>query len=210
MNTKYWDILEYNKIIENLIKYCKTYIGKQKASNLTPIFESDAVDNLLAQTDEAVSLITKKSSIPLAEIPNIDLWLKQIDSFSVLSLKALLEVANFLKIVREVKEYFYSDEDFDISGFNLLSEYFSNLYTNKSAEEIISSIILDENTIADNASNKLYSYNILDNSCNIFSISISSSILRFRILLFISKIVVFMYLIIFLLILVMNKAFKNL
>ena len=30
MNTKYWDILEYNKIIENLIKYCKTYIGKQK------------------------------------------------------------------------------------------------------------------------------------------------------------------------------------
>lgn len=157
MNTKYLDILEYNKIIENLIKYCKTYIGKQKASNLTPIFESDAVDNLLAQTDEAVSLITKKSSIPLAEIPNIDLWLKQIDSFSVLSLKALLEVANFLKIVREVKEYFYSDEDFDISGFNLLSEYFSNLYTNKSVEEKISSIILDENTIADNASNKLFS-----------------------------------------------------
>lgn len=157
MNTKYWDILEYNKIIENLIKYCKTYIGKQKASNLTPIFESDAVDNLLAQTDEAVSLITKKSAIPLAEIPNIDLWLKQLDSFSVLSLKALLEVANFLKIVREVKEYFYSDEDFDISSFNLLSEYFSNLYANKSVEEKISSIILDENTIADNASNKLYS-----------------------------------------------------
>lgn len=157
MNTKYLDILEYDKIIENLNKYCKTYIAKQKLLDLRPSFELDTVKNLLTQTDEAVSLIVRKSSIPLAEIPNINLWLKQLDSFSTLSLKALLEIANFLKIVREVKEYFYSDEELEFSKYPILSEYFSNLYTNKNIEEKILNIILDENTVSDNASNKLFS-----------------------------------------------------
>ena len=157
MNTKYLDILEYDKILENLNKYCKTYIAKQKLLNLRPSFDLDTVRNLLTQTNEAVSLIVRKSSIPLVEIPNINLWLKQLDSFSTLSLKALLEIANFLKIVREVKEYFYSDEDLEFSNFPILSEYFSNLYTNKNIEEKILNIILDENTISDNASNKLFS-----------------------------------------------------
>lgn len=157
MNTKYLDILEYDKIIENLNKYCKTYIAKQKLLDLRPSFELDTVKNLLTQTDEAVNLIVRKSSIPLAEIPNINLWLKQLDSFSTLSLKALLETANFLKIVREVKEYFYSDEELEFSKYPILSEYFSNLYTNKNIEEKILNIILDENTVSDNASNKLFS-----------------------------------------------------
>ena len=86
MNTKYLDILEYDKILENLNKYCKTYIAKQKLLNLRPSFDLDTVRNLLTQTNEAVSLIVRKSSIPLVEIPNINLWLKQLDSFSTLSL----------------------------------------------------------------------------------------------------------------------------
>lgn len=155
MNTKYLDTLEYNKIIEIILKYCKTYIGKENLLKLMPSFDTQIVSHLLSETNEAVSLIYRKSSLPLGVIPDISLWLKQLESISVLSSKALLEVAQILKVSRELKEYFYSDETFDITVFPILLEYFSELYANKSLEEKIFSTILDENTISDNASSKL-------------------------------------------------------
>lgn len=157
MNTKSLDTLEYNRIIEILRKYCKTYIGNENLLKLTPVFNTQTVSHMLSETNEAVNLNIRKSSIPLPDIPNISLWIKQLESYSVLSAKSLLETATILKISRELKEYFYSDEDFDISQFPILSEYFSNLYINKGIEEKILSIILDEKTISDNASSKLYS-----------------------------------------------------
>lgn len=157
MNTKYLDTLEYYKIIEQLSHYAKTYIGKEKVLSLSPSFQLNYVTSLLSQTTEAISLIYRKSAIPLCEIPDISLWMKQLESHSVLSSKALLEVAHILKISRELKDYFSSDENFDTSDFPILSDYFSNLYTNKRIEDKIFDIVLDENTIADNASTKLAS-----------------------------------------------------
>lgn len=155
MNTKYLETLEYNKIIEILNTYCKTYIGKENLLKLAPSFDYEVVAHLLSETNEAVNLSIRKSSIPLGEIPNISLWIKQLESYSVLSAKALLEVSRILKISRELKEYFYSDENFDVSNFPILLEYFSNIYTNQGIEEKIAAVILDETTIADNASTKL-------------------------------------------------------
>lgn len=157
MNTKYLNLLEYDKLVEILSNYCKTYIGKEQMNNLFPSFENSSVSHLLSETNEAVSLITRKSSIPLGDIPNVSLWIKQLESNSILSSKALLELAHILKISRELKEYFYSDEDFDTNSFPILSDYFYRLYTNKSIEVKILSVILDENTIADDASPKLLS-----------------------------------------------------
>lgn len=157
MNTKYLDTLEYHKIIDLLSNYAKTYIGKERIQKLAPSFQKEQVQLLLNETTEAISLIYRKSNIPLGDIPDISLWIKQLESYSILSTKALLELATILKISRELKEYFYSDESFDVSAFPLLINYFSNLYTNKGIEEKIFRIILDENTIADNASSKLAS-----------------------------------------------------
>ena len=156
MNDKYLNTLEYNKIIEILKNYCKTFIGKRLTSNIKPSFESTKVSYLLSETDEAVSLIVRKSNLPLASIPDITLWIKQLKSNSTLSIKAIFEIARFLNISRALKEYFYSNENVDMSLFPLLEKYFSNLYVNKNIEEKIFNIFLDENTISDNASNKLF------------------------------------------------------
>ena len=157
MNTKYLKTLEYDKIIENLSNYCKTYIGKDKAKNLLPSFSKLEVLDLLELTNEATSIIYKKSNPPLSELPNISLYIKNLESRSILTNKPLLNIAKFLKISREVKEYFLEDEDSDPSEYESLYSFFNNLYTNKSIEDKIFSIILDENTIADNASKTLNS-----------------------------------------------------
>ncbi len=154
MNTKYITTLEYDKLLEKVERYCKTYIGKEMLKNMVPQFQKQAVMHLLEETKEAVYLIVKKSGIPIGEIPNISIWNKRLESGSALSAKGLLEVATILKITREVKEYFYENEEESLN-FTILLDYFSGLYTNKNVEDKIFKTIIDENTIADSASSKL-------------------------------------------------------
>lgn len=155
MNEKYLKTLEYDKIVEKLSTYCKTYIGKQKVSALLPLFNNTDVVNQLAFTNEAVSLIYRKGSVPISDIPDITLSIKNLESDGVLSTISLLNIARFLKISREVKEYFFSADDIELSMYTKIYDLFDLLYTNKSIEDKIFSIILDENTIDDNASPKL-------------------------------------------------------
>ena len=150
MNPKYLKKLEYNKILEILETFAKTYIGKEKCKSLVP---SNNVNYLLEQTYQALSLIYKSGSLPLASIPNINISIKNLESNFSLTPSDLLEVANILKTSRELKEYL----PFDSKNSDLLLEYFNSLYINKLIEKEISDKILDENTIADNASVKLNS-----------------------------------------------------
>ena len=157
MNTKYLKTLEFDKIIEKLTTYCKTYIGKENVANLLPTFNQLKVTSLLELTNEATSLIYRKGNISLSDLPNIEISIKNLESGATLSISALLNIARFLKISREVKEYFSSGDDIDLSSYQKLSDIFEAIYMNKSVEEKIYSVILDENTIADNASSKLSS-----------------------------------------------------
>ena len=150
MNNKYLEKLEYNKILNILETFAKTYIGKEKCLSLNP---SNKVSFLLEQTDQALSLIYKKGSLPISAIPNIDIAIKNLESNFAVSAQDLLEIASIFKASRELKEYF----DIEIQDAELISEYFNALYTNKDLEIEILSKILDENTIADNASSKLNS-----------------------------------------------------
>lgn len=157
MNEKYLKTLEYDKVIHKLSTYCKTYIGKECVKTLLPEFNKYKVENSLEQTSEAVSLLCRKGSIPISDIPDISVSIKNLESSNILSIISLLNIARFLKISREVKEYFFSSDDIDLSVYAKIYDMFDLIYVNKNIEEKIFSIILDENTISDAASSKLAS-----------------------------------------------------
>lgn len=157
MNTKYLQKLEYNKILDILSSFCKTYIGKDICFNLLPCFEKNKVQKMLDETNEAISLKYRKGTPPISSIENIDVWIKSLDGNNILSTKALLELARILKMSRELYEYFNSNDNIDLNEFSILKNYFSSLYTNISLEGQVFNTILDENTISDNASSKLSS-----------------------------------------------------
>lgn len=150
MNKKYLDKLEYNKILEILCSFAKTYIGIGKCKNLLP---SNNVPFLLNQTYEAYNLICRNGNLPISTIDNVDILLKNLESNLSLGSCDLLKLTHILKTSRELKEYFA----FNLEDYPNISEYFSMLYINKSLEKEVNSKILDENTIADTASSKLNS-----------------------------------------------------
>ena len=157
MLQKYLDKLEYNKIVDKVIDYCSTYIGADYVSNMLPSNDKDTVKRLLEETSSAQTLLFRKGEPPISNIANIDIWIKNLKSYNSLSAKALLEVAHVLQTSRLLHDYFFADESFDLSSFSLLEDYFSMLYYNQKIEDNILNSIIDENTIADDASKTLSS-----------------------------------------------------
>ena len=154
MNTNYLKKLEYNKILEILSTYCNTYIGKNKALSLLPSSNKEVVKSLLFETQEAVNLIYRSNTPSISEIENIEVYLKSLESSGTLSPKALLNLANILKISENLKSYFYKDY-INVNEYPILSKLFDNLYSNASLMNKIFECILDENTLADTASSNL-------------------------------------------------------
>lgn len=146
--------LEYNEIIDVLEKHCKTYLGKNMCDSLKPSFSFELVDVLLNETKEADTLLHQKGSPPFYETDELEKYIKILKSNQTLSIKGLLNIGMLLRIARELKEYFY---DNNTSSFMNLEKYFTFLYSNPSIEKSIFDKIIDESTIADNASKKLSS-----------------------------------------------------
>lgn len=146
--------LEYNEIIKNLGGYCKTYLGKNLCEQLVPNFSYEQVDVLLNETKQADTLLHQKGIPPFYETEELEKYIKVLESNQTLSIKGLLNFAVLLKMCRELKEYFYDDSSVT---FEYLEKYFSFLYSNPSIEKNIFDKIIDENSVADNASSKLAS-----------------------------------------------------
>ena len=156
MNTNHLEKLEYNKILEQLNKFCTTQYGKNLANELLPNNEKTKVISLLQETLEAINLSTRNSFPSFYDAGNIEITLKQLESMQKLNTKSLLNLANILKNAEELKTYF--DKDFITSeSFPILSDLFNMLYSNNSITSKIFSCIIEENLIDDRASKELYS-----------------------------------------------------
>ena len=146
--------LEFDKILENISNYCKTYIGKKYAEELRPSQDKAEVQKILNETSQGVILMQRNSTPPLGEIADITVYLKTLEGCGSLSIKALLELQNILQMSAELKEYL-SKDFLTTSDFSAIEPYFAELYVNPSIVATFAKSIVDEYTIADSASAKL-------------------------------------------------------
>ena len=153
MNDKTIRMLEYKKIISILTKNAITGKGKEKCEELIPSSNSKMVSKKLKETTEAVSLALRIGKPPLMPIADFDVIAKKIKIGSILSIKELLQTANILKSMREVKEYYKETE---IEDLYIVSEYFEALYSNLNVEKEIYRCIKSDEELDDRASSELY------------------------------------------------------
>ena len=105
MEEKYFEKLEFNKIKEILKDFCITFLGKKIASELSPLPSKNEIEKAGNQTFEASNLIYRKGNIPIYEIENITIYLKILKSKNSLSSKGLLDLANILRISKNLKNF---------------------------------------------------------------------------------------------------------
>ena len=147
--------LEFDKILENLSNYCKTYIGKAYISELRPSKNKHEIQKMLKETTQGVILIQRNNTPPINEINDISVYLKTLNSNGVLSINALLDIKKILQISADLKKYFAKDY-LATSDFSEIEKYFNDLYVNSGIVSILNKSIIDKETIADTASSKLH------------------------------------------------------
>ena len=158
MKNNYINKLEYDKILTELEKSAVTFLGKNLIKNLTPSFSNSKVEFLLKQTSEAISCNIKYGNFPITYIEDISMSIKSLQSQVSLSAKSLLQIGHILKLSTDIRNYFYNEDNVNADNtFPILNELISNLYFSASIYNKITNSILDENTIADDASSELLS-----------------------------------------------------
>lgn len=150
---KYYETLELHKILEMLSNECSNDKTRQMAREIVPSDDFFTVQREINKTVCAFDLSVKFGTPVFTGIKDISAALKRADSGAVLSLKELLEIKRVLWQINMLSDWYKNIENND----NELDYLFEGLFPNKYLESKLEAAIIDENTLADDASPELAS-----------------------------------------------------
>lgn len=154
MNNKAIKILEYNTIINKLVNYTKSNLGKKISKKLEPISDLEEIEEKLKETEEATSLIFAFGNPSIYEIKDFILPLKHVEKGGSLSTRELLDASALLRSVNEIKKYLPNTIENE-NKYPIISTIVYSLTEYNNIEKEISNAIISENEISDNASSEL-------------------------------------------------------
>lgn len=100
MNSHTLGVLEYKKIIDELVSFCKSVPGKSIASELKPLADVRAIDKHLDLTSEMNEMFEYDGGPPDLEFGNLGMRLEEASSSgNIVEPKELLEYSAFFKTV---------------------------------------------------------------------------------------------------------------
>lgn len=151
MNNKALKILEFNTIKEKLISHASSALGKKLCDELLPETDIDSIYSNLSESEEALSLLYAHGRAPIYEVKDFRLMLKHVEKGGTLDNRDLLDAAMLLRSVQETKKYF-NDSDENMEKYPRIGNLISYLKPYPNIEREISSAIISETEISDNAS----------------------------------------------------------
>ncbi len=153
MNEKAFKTLEFNKILNKLIDFAVSPMGKERASKLTPSVVLSDIVNSQKETSEAVSMAMRKGSLSLGGLREIRPQLKRASMGGTLSIEELMNIGEFLYACKKAKNY--SKNENKAESYEILDGLFGLIELIPKLESEISRCILSETEISDDASTGL-------------------------------------------------------
>ncbi len=145
--------LELDKILAKLAQYTCCEEAAELAQNLVPSNDFGAVERELNKANDAFSLASRFGTPSFLRLTNPKGSVKRCSAGGVLTPRELLNIATVLRQVRILDDWHSQCETVESS----LDDLFGILYPCRSLEKAITSAIIDENEIDDNASPELSS-----------------------------------------------------
>ena len=153
MNEKALRVLEFNKILEKLSAYAVSPMGKELCGSLEPFAYLDDIRLAQEETTAASAMILKKGKLPLGGFTEIRPQIKRVAVGGVLNCKELIAVGNFLYVCSKIKSY--SKKESKDDNYTILDGLFELVQTIPALERDISTCILSDTEISDDATPKL-------------------------------------------------------
>ncbi len=143
--------LELDKVLDAVQKYASTEKGREKVLKLSPSVSPEAINKALKETTEAKLYVQTKTSPSFMGAKDITKSIKTAKKGGMLSMKQLLDVANVLSVSIFLEGYLTLKEKAPLLDF-----YKSALKPNRFLRDKITSAVISEDLMSDNASQKLF------------------------------------------------------
>lgn len=150
MNEKALRILEYNKIIEKLMDYATSPLGKDMCKKLLPTADLGEICQSQMETSDALSRIYAKGSLSFSGLRDIRDSLLRLKVGSSLSVTELMHIASLLETALRAKSY--GRRETDDMNTDSLDGLFNAIEPLSPVCREIRRCILSEEEIADDAS----------------------------------------------------------
>ena len=143
--------LELPRILALLADQTNSETARERTLAIFPRTEVREVERLQDETDAARDMIGLRGSPAFSGIKSVSESLYRADRGGMLNTRELLDIAGVLRCARRVKDYWNDQTDKETA----IDHLFRSLRGNRYLEERITTAILDEDEIADNASSEL-------------------------------------------------------
>ncbi|KNF08331.1 endonuclease MutS2 [Gottschalkia purinilytica] len=150
MNEKSIEILEYNKIKEQLKGFALSDIAKERIDRLEPSVDIKVIEKDMKETSEARAIIDITSSIPINSLKGIKQIKEKLEKGAILSPEDLESVSDLLREIERLKR-FMKDKEYNAPTITTFARSTYELYTIR--EEIDRCIL--RGRVDDRASSKL-------------------------------------------------------
>lgn len=157
MQERVLNVLEFNKIREQLKDHASSSLGKEKAQHLMPSGDFQEVLKWQEQTDEAATVLRIKGHIPLGGLSDIRPSVKRAQIGGSLSPQELVAISAVLYASRQMKQFVLNlieNEDVSLPHLGRLA---GGIHVYFQEEKEINRCIRDDGEVLDDASEKLRS-----------------------------------------------------
>lgn len=146
---KHYKALELDKVLSILSELTSCADSKEAAMNLLPQTNLTVARGELKKTEDAYILLAKFGGPSFGSLKNVNNSLARANAGGVLSVRELLDICENLRVIRSLHEWRSRQSEEKSYSIDV---YFGSLRPNKYLETKISSAIVSEEEIADNAS----------------------------------------------------------
>lgn len=143
--------LEYNRVIDTLMNYATTYLGKQQIEKLQPGDDVTVIARKLAEAKEACALLAKGASAPLPSLEGMETMSALLGTGYVMSEQDFGHLAQFARSCEQLKQYMNSKK----AEAPSVASYVLAMHDLKPLREQIEQCI-DRGRIVDTASGNLH------------------------------------------------------
>lgn len=143
--------LELPKILNMLAELTACKDAYDEALKTVPSNDIFEVNESLSKTEAAHILIAKFGAPSFGGLINIDNALRRAEAGGVLNMRELLDIAQTLRVIRTIISW----RDKSSSMETAVDDYFNALTANKYLEDKITTAIISDGEISDNASHEL-------------------------------------------------------
>lgn len=152
MTNRHYIALELDKVLLKLSSFAGSEDAKEIIASLEPESNLDLAQALLGQTADAHMLMARFGGPSFSGLRNVNNSLSRANAGGVLTMRELIDIAGVLRSIRELTVWRSKNSGID----TVLDVLFDQLTVNKYLEEKITSAIVSEDEMSDNASPALY------------------------------------------------------